>query len=769
MTLNKGSIWSESVVDDEVFFPNLIVRKKKVAKQTKCKKEKRSKEDISTTMFTDASSQRQEQKLDNMWMFGFIHHSKTTDDNHAKKTLNRLLRLPDSSVLPAASKQMTNQIKHSALDRNYNSMNTRNIDNNHSSDPKSNLTLKERERLDELARRLNVNNIQSSKHKVYNNKKKAGVIQRKPLIDTKAKIKDCAMNPYHKTNIKLNKLLHGKIKLFPGKEEIKSHSIQQVMKINQLEVMAALILQKNWRRYLSIEFMKLLAIKHKVAKILQPVVRGMLVRIWFHEHWKPKILQAIILIQASIRQYFTYKEYCQLLLKRLRSAIIVQKYVRSYINRIHFQEQILNIAVTRVQTFWRSKFSRSVYIKLKRNIQATKIQSIVRSIQTRCIHFVYVRQRKFKAATIIQCCWRFYLSRIKQRQMLYQRDMEQIQDQVRLIESEHRYWDGKATKLLHDDRKDGKSSLKERLRNQYDQLSLKGDEYLTNVKEKEDEFDDLISQLSNLTPILIDQGWDKHLEHRIRRSRIGITQKKLGYIFNVKRHLHETKTVLDMVESDLAHAKNERDLWFKWREEEIETIWEIERKELKERELIEKRKKIANEKRKWAIPLTNENGKPYKKEKNSSWLNSANTECGRFSYENVDIFASIQPTEENHHGNAIYVANNLIEQIKLQKYNTDIQRQNGVWKPHIQYMQQKAESMQELLKQHNNKKDERNNNTEMIVDELNPSEKENFVVSEEAQIRNENMASRKTYLLRKLQTEKEKLDLEKSRDKFANW
>lgn len=51
VTLNKGSEWSQSVVYDEVFFPRLQTENEPMSR-----------------------------KIDNMWMVGFIHHAKTTND-----------------------------------------------------------------------------------------------------------------------------------------------------------------------------------------------------------------------------------------------------------------------------------------------------------------------------------------------------------------------------------------------------------------------------------------------------------------------------------------------------------------------------------------------------------------------------------------------------------------------------------------------------------------------------------------------------------------
>ena len=49
--LNKGSTWSDTVINDELYFPRLSTES-----QGTCK------------------------EIENVWMVGFIHHAKTTKD-----------------------------------------------------------------------------------------------------------------------------------------------------------------------------------------------------------------------------------------------------------------------------------------------------------------------------------------------------------------------------------------------------------------------------------------------------------------------------------------------------------------------------------------------------------------------------------------------------------------------------------------------------------------------------------------------------------------
>lgn len=129
-----------------------------------------------------------------------------------KEDLNILLRLPESTVLPNAEKALTGRNEDGSrkkLSDNTSGKKALSIDRNN---PRCNMTMDERRRLDELANRL---------------------IKKKQQRRTKSAFSSKV--PYHKVNSQLNRVLRGK-RIVYEQDQMQSHLMEQLLKINHIEL-----------------------------------------------------------------------------------------------------------------------------------------------------------------------------------------------------------------------------------------------------------------------------------------------------------------------------------------------------------------------------------------------------------------------------------------------------------------------------------------------------------------------------------------------------
>ena len=430
----------------------------------------------------------------------------------------------------------------------------------------------------------------------------------------------------------------------------------------------------------SIIFMKELRIKNMSSKSIQAIARGYITRKWYGI-WSARVIAGIILCQAYIRRSICMRRWRCFMKKRNDAVVLCQATIRSFLVRCDIQKAKKNDAAILIQCMWRCKHAVQMYQMMVRNKHASRIQSHIRGIQSRTFYRrIYLK--KTTSATNIQRYWRGHCGRRLQIEIMENREMNRIENQVRLLASEYRYWNERVveeTQIMENEQ------YHDKLKTQKQNLSADIKNTQSEIQKKEKDFIQLSRQRQNLTPKLIEQGWEKTIEDNIEKCRSSITSKKLEYLFSTGKEFKKTINLVKMQDEKLGQAKQNRDQWLQWRDEKLEKLWNFQRSKADKKETIERKSGIAHEKRKWKVIFSTTSGKPDKmRHPGKPWDKSVFAAPARsgFCSGSVDIFAACnQSTLKKSESKTYLDPSDLIERIKLQSYLGEVQQYEDVWKP----------------------------------------------------------------------------------------
>ena len=157
---------------------------------------------------------------------------------------------------------------------------------------------------------------------------------------------------------------------------------------------AAIRIQSNFRKYLAIK--KLSELKQeKAATLIQTSWRSFIARKKYLN-----VKSKTILIQSYVHMMIAKKNYRQLLDKRQKSAIIIQKNLRMILAMNQLQCLRKNKAATMIQAVWKCYSNRRKYLETKAKI--ILIQSLARRMIAQKSHQNLLKKRQ-ESAILIQC------------------------------------------------------------------------------------------------------------------------------------------------------------------------------------------------------------------------------------------------------------------------------------------------------------------------------------------------------------------------------
>ena len=345
-------------------------------------------------------------------------------------------------------------------------------------------------------------------------------------------------------------------------------------------------------------------IKRKCAIKIQANFRGMLTRRRFLQ-WKAKLFKMVVKCQSYVRQKQTcrkWKGHVEILCK---AAIKCQSFIRMFLAKCQLYDKKRILAIVRIQSKWRQCLSRTQY-KLKRyGFFAIKIQSQVRMIHSK--HFYDKKLlEETKAAITIQQYWRRLAVYQVRDFLLRRRDCYQRSLQIRLLESEVRFWSERIQlkemyfqSIAHQD----KISVRKNLETDVSKV-------LQEIENSEKKFIELKRERCRLSPRLLGHGWDENINESYKHTRHEITKNKLDFLFQNGKKLRETEQEIREKMDELDHAKINRDKWSKFRDDELKQLWRVQRKAVKAKNDKLRQQGPGIEKRKWSMILKNVNGKP---------------------------------------------------------------------------------------------------------------------------------------------------------------
>jgi len=228
------------------------------------------------------------------------------------------------------------------------------------------------------------------------------------------------MHVYEKENSKIRKVLKRE-KIVPTVTSVACDELSAVFEITRRETMAAIVLQRTWKRQLIRRFWKLRSYQIvQVAKI-QAMARGYITR-RFVAAWYQERIRLAIEWQARVRGFIRITHFKRRLATERRAAPFIQKLIRGFLGRKRFVYLRRSAAALPIQRMWRGCVGRYAADLAWLAPKATFIQAVVRGTMAR-IRQGKERQDRGMWAMRIQRAWRGFFARKLRNVKLFDREV----------------------------------------------------------------------------------------------------------------------------------------------------------------------------------------------------------------------------------------------------------------------------------------------------------------------------------------------------------
>mmetsp|Transcript_5681 Transcript_5681/g.16424 ORF Transcript_5681/g.16424 Transcript_5681/m.16424 type:complete len:768 (-) Transcript_5681:34-2337(-) len=544
----------------------------------------------------------------------------------AKRDLEVFTRLPGSEVIPTAAQVL--QSKRGRTPSSPCQASTKNrLSNASGRDPRFRMTAIERQRLDELARECVVKRSDGRRGGAPSHapgataaKAKRGSRRMDLLRMDEDKLDGGLsggdnLSPYRSANAKIGRVLRQK-RPVRRRDEMKSHLLEKYFAINRNETEAAVTLQSFWRRTLSIRRMRLLALWHQSVLTIQSAVRSYLSRLRT-SRWLAACCRAIIFCQRRVRKKNAMRRWRWNGAVERRASIKCQSGARVFLSKVDATRRRRAWAATVVQSHWRGAVARQLRVHLWRTKNATLLQTRMRMVVSSSAMNA-LRRSKHGAALRIERCWRGYRSRKIRDEMLHDRDVETREDQVRMLGSERTYWSDRAGTLEarlarnSSGSDDGGGAQVSQWREDIESLPSRIRQLDKHIEEGEVTIAEQCRLRMRMSPRSVEQGWRDQIDINVVNTRRDLTEAKLEVVFGARRRLREGEEGLRRKAEEIVEARDCARWWGQWYDEEMEDLWDCQRKHHLRDKDLELRRKVADVRRRWKIPYRVPSGKPDK-------------------------------------------------------------------------------------------------------------------------------------------------------------
>ncbi len=502
-----------------------------------------------------------------VFLQSFLSFEKMKNDTAARKDLSKVIELPSSSVHPHAQNHLQKKAKAKHTTKK--------------SSPRHN---EGRRHIKKLRKTLLGGN----------NKQQQRCTKGSPL-------------PYVEANTKISRVLKH-VKLKSKKEDMQASRLNAFYQLVQKETTAAIVLQSHCRRVLATVQVRQFANETTQAIKIQCCTRQFIARNVLKELQCAK-LKATLIRERIVRLYIARCRRRNQIRLEYNAAVTCQSSVRMY-----FAKRILRSK--KLQHSWEVNQMRWQLISLRLAFADVQIIKSLRAIQIQCVVRRKLAQTKVasiqslytNSAIRIQCCWRRYEAQQRNKQLLYERAVEQQCNKVRIMMSEHNYWKEKATALQTEPKLQLKSDLEMQMANLIEKQRQKQEE----IGALETHFEDQANLLQEITPQEVEGGWEEQVKLNLVDTRERITNAKLEFLFDIQLKLKSVENKLNAIRSTEKEISESVKNWGDWRQAEQDALWDIQRQHDDEVEEKEKRKRIIDEQTKWKVKFTVPSGKPKK-------------------------------------------------------------------------------------------------------------------------------------------------------------
>ncbi|CAM9356580.1 unnamed protein product, partial [Choristocarpus tenellus] len=528
-----------------------------------------------------------------MWMVGFVENTHRNQKGLLLHELQDFIRLPGSTVLPGSTSTLDTLCKITGgVSENGGGFDSGSggADGGGSSAPSaagskptrtSALTDLECMRLRELERRLSLKSLGESSSNVC---RRGG------------------LRAYGMANRKLRKILRG------GRPPVlrhvvKSLDLETIFQRNREERVSAVRIQQYYKRYYRRKKFLALMSQLRLVVRLQALVRGVLTRRFVAE-WYTRRTMMVLGWQTLFRRVLSNVTHTHTITAEHHAATKIQAIYRRKMDSRRASHCRVALAALRIQCLWRGCVDRARVDRLWLDEKAISIQGLARILVAKRV--VSHRRRIFCfAARTIQRCFRGRVARDAKNRLIWERELQTRSDFLRVLAAEEA-WERENLEVLK--RRVGSTQLKERLQ-EAKQAEV---EAHYKVYKTEKNAEELCTQQQMLSPRALQQGWKEELDRNIEQHKSWITQRKLAAVFEASLPARKLEEEVECRDKLFKERCEQADRLSQWREKEMKDIFDREAHHHFDKKNVEEIRKVADEKRKWAVMFVTPSGKPDK-------------------------------------------------------------------------------------------------------------------------------------------------------------
>jgi hypothetical protein len=310
------------------------------------------------------STMQAKSELDSMWVVGMLDHQRQIQLKDGLRDIGHFLKMPEGGILPGAVEELWNvyrskarpgsaeQRKRGIMVRDGKPLTKgeiRRVMGRASMAAK--LSDADLSRLEELERGPDNN------WRIQHKKTLSGTI-------------------YKKENKKLRRAIRERRPVI-REQRIRSKAMETLFEIERRQVVAAIKVQRAWKKYLRLKFWKLYLLKVSAATKIQKVIRGTVLREFIRRWYKRKTF-LVTLVCSIARGALTRKKWRVQKSLEYLAATFVQRIARGWMARRRRERVRKSRASENIQRVWRGVVSRARADRMWLNKQVILIQRIVR-------------------------------------------------------------------------------------------------------------------------------------------------------------------------------------------------------------------------------------------------------------------------------------------------------------------------------------------------------------------------------------------------------
>ncbi|GBG33504.1 Abnormal spindle-like microcephaly-associated protein-like [Hondaea fermentalgiana] len=449
---------------------------------------------------------------------------------------------------------------------------------------------------------------------------------------------------------------------------MRSRAFENMFELEREHMQAALCIQQRYRRYRMHLYWQEIVRKSRAVKVIQRYARGMLTRTLIRV-WLLRKTWLVTVAQACVRGYISRRRTRERIAEMNAGVRKIQVIIRGYLGRLRADARRSELAASKIQRVWRGSVARVRCDRLWLDLQVTKIQQVVRGHLGR-IEFARWQRAAHAGALVLQRVFRGLRGRWERNRLLWVRETERQRQFIQVLRAEDDFICDEITALetRMRDILQVDATLQHAEKQYEDMLHL--------VREKQFDYEAMQIERGRVDPLAMRQGWTEELDKYVAEHRLWLTNAKFQFLFVGATYYRQVLLDKADLESQLQRLQNRRERICSIRQTFVESLYQRESLARWEQRRRDRRRRIADQRRRWHVKWYTDDGKIDKKRRYGyPWDPSvfAGPERDTLCLGTVDLV----PTA----GTASSSLDRVIEQVALQNAQNEIVQHGALLAP----------------------------------------------------------------------------------------